>query len=53
MFDRPGKLSDYIKSPYKNENEARYANNGGQLYQQKISFCGMEETSLKCCQHYR
>eukprot|EP00292_Cryptomonas_paramecium_P009856 CAMPEP_0113691724 /NCGR_PEP_ID=MMETSP0038_2-20120614/18636_1 /TAXON_ID=2898 /ORGANISM="Cryptomonas paramecium" /LENGTH=270 /DNA_ID=CAMNT_0000613453 /DNA_START=19 /DNA_END=831 /DNA_ORIENTATION=- /assembly_acc=CAM_ASM_000170 len=29
MFDRPGKLSDYIKSPYKNENEARYANNGG------------------------
>jgi ubiquinol-cytochrome c reductase cytochrome c1 subunit len=29
MFERPGKLSDYIKSPYKNENEARYANNGG------------------------
>lgn len=29
MFDRPGKLSDYIRSPYRNENEARYANNGG------------------------
>mmetsp|Transcript_60502 Transcript_60502/g.88594 ORF Transcript_60502/g.88594 Transcript_60502/m.88594 type:complete len:160 (+) Transcript_60502:1229-1708(+) len=29
MFERPGKLSDYIKSPYLNENEARYANNGG------------------------
>jgi len=29
MFERPGKLSDYIKSPYVNENEARYANNGG------------------------
>ncbi|KAJ1477255.1 cytochrome c1, partial [Baffinella frigidus] len=29
MFDRPGKLSDYLRSPYKNENEARYANNGG------------------------
>ncbi|EKX42144.1 hypothetical protein GUITHDRAFT_164178 [Guillardia theta CCMP2712] len=28
-FERPGKLSDYIQSPYKNENEARYANNGG------------------------
>ena len=29
MFERPGKLSDYIPSPYANENAARAANNGG------------------------
>ncbi len=28
MFERPGKLSDYIKSPYPNEKAARAANNG-------------------------
>lgn len=28
MFERPGKLSDHFKSPYKNEEEARAANNG-------------------------
>lgn len=28
MFERPGKLSDYIKSPYPNEKAARSANNG-------------------------
>jgi cytochrome c1 len=28
MFERPGKLSDYIKSPYANEKAARAANNG-------------------------
>jgi ubiquinol-cytochrome c reductase cytochrome c1 subunit len=28
MFERPGKLSDYIPGPYKNEEEARSANNG-------------------------
>lgn len=28
MFDRPGKLSDTFKSPYPNEETARYANNG-------------------------
>lgn len=28
MFQRPGKLSDYFPSPYKNEQEARMANNG-------------------------
>ena len=27
-FDRPGKLSDYLPSPYPNEEAARYANNG-------------------------
>jgi len=29
MFQRPGKLSDYIPKPYPNENAARFANNGG------------------------
>ena len=29
MFERPGKLTDYIPSPYPNENAARAANNGG------------------------
>lgn len=28
MFDRPGKLSDKIPGPYRNEQEARSANNG-------------------------
>ena len=28
MFDRPGKLSDYMPSPYPNEEAARFANNG-------------------------
>lgn len=28
MFQRPGKLSDYIPSPYPNEEAARAANNG-------------------------
>jgi len=28
MFERPAKLSDYFPSPYKNEQEARYANGG-------------------------
>jgi len=28
MFERPGKLSDYIPSPYANEEAARAANNG-------------------------
>lgn len=28
MFERPGKLSDYMKSPYANEEEARFANGG-------------------------
>jgi len=28
MFERPGKLSDYMKSPYSNEEEARFANGG-------------------------
>eukprot|EP01114_Cavostelium_apophysatum_P019403 TRINITY_DN624_c0_g1_i1.p1 TRINITY_DN624_c0_g1~~TRINITY_DN624_c0_g1_i1.p1 ORF type:complete len:289 (+),score=54.97 TRINITY_DN624_c0_g1_i1:208-1074(+) len=28
MFKRPGKLSDYLPSPYENENMARFANNG-------------------------
>jgi ubiquinol-cytochrome c reductase cytochrome c1 subunit len=28
MFERPGKLSDKIPSPYKNEQQARSANNG-------------------------
>lgn len=29
MFDRPGKLSDYMPAPYPNEEAARAANNGG------------------------
>jgi len=28
MFERPGKLSDYMKSPFANENAARAANSG-------------------------
>jgi ubiquinol-cytochrome c reductase cytochrome c1 subunit len=28
MFDRPAKLSDYLPSPYRNEEEARMANGG-------------------------
>ncbi len=28
MFERPGKLSDKLPSPYANENHARYANGG-------------------------
>ena len=28
MFERPGKLSDYLPKPYPNENAARFANNG-------------------------
>ena len=28
MFDRPGKLSDKLPSPYKNEEQARSINNG-------------------------
>ncbi|CAG2215994.1 cytochrome c1, heme protein, mitochondrial-like [Mytilus edulis] len=28
MFERPGKLADYIPSPYKNEEAAKAANNG-------------------------
>lgn len=28
MFERPGKLSDRIPGPYKNEEEGRFANNG-------------------------
>ena len=28
MFNRPGKLSDYIPKPYPNEEAARFANNG-------------------------
>jgi len=28
MFERPGKLSDYMPRPYPNEQAARYANNG-------------------------
>lgn len=28
MFERPGKLSDKMPNPYRNDAEARYANNG-------------------------
>lgn len=28
MFERPGKLFDRLPSPYRNDEEARYANNG-------------------------
>ena len=28
MFERPGKLSDYLPAPYPNEEAARYANGG-------------------------
>ena len=28
MFERPGKLSDYMPRPYANEEEARFANGG-------------------------
>lgn len=28
MFERPGKLSDYLPKPYANEEAARHANNG-------------------------
>lgn len=28
MFTRPGRLTDFIGGPYKNEAEARFANNG-------------------------
>lgn len=28
MFTRPGRLTDYFIGPYKNEQEARFANNG-------------------------
>lgn len=28
MFERPGRLTDFITGPYKNEQEARFANNG-------------------------
>lgn len=28
MFTRPGKLSDYLPSPYPNEQAGRFANNG-------------------------
>lgn len=28
MFERPGRITDYIVGPYKNEQEARFANNG-------------------------
>jgi ubiquinol-cytochrome c reductase cytochrome c1 subunit len=28
MFDRPGKLADYLPKPYANDNAARAANNG-------------------------
>lgn len=28
MFTRPGRLTDYIVGPYKNEKEARFANGG-------------------------
>lgn len=28
MFTRPGRLTDYITGPYKNDQEARFANNG-------------------------
>ena len=28
MFERPGKLSDKFPQPYKNEEEAKFANNG-------------------------
>jgi ubiquinol-cytochrome c reductase cytochrome c1 subunit len=35
MFERPGKLSDYMPRPYPNENSARYANNGA--YPQDLS----------------
>ena len=28
MFQRPGKVSDYFPKPYRNEEEARAANNG-------------------------
>lgn len=28
MFERPGRLTDYITGPYKSEQEARFANNG-------------------------
>lgn len=29
MFQRPGKLADYMPAPYPNEEAARAANNGG------------------------
>jgi cytochrome c1 len=38
MFERPGKLSDYIKSPYPNEKAARAANNGAILCALYLSF---------------
>jgi len=28
MFERPGKLSDHLPAPYKNEEHARSINNG-------------------------
>jgi ubiquinol-cytochrome c reductase cytochrome c1 subunit len=28
MFERPGKLADYLPSPYPNEEAARYSNGG-------------------------
>lgn len=28
MFERPGKLFDKLPSPYRNDEEARFANNG-------------------------
>lgn len=28
MYTRPGRLTDFITGPYKNEQEARFANNG-------------------------
>jgi ubiquinol-cytochrome c reductase cytochrome c1 subunit len=36
MFERPGKLSDYIKSPYANEKAARAANNGAAIFRLRI-----------------
>ena len=28
MFERPGKLSDKLPAPYRNDEEAKFANNG-------------------------
>ena len=40
MFERPGKLSDYIKSPYPNEKAARAANNGAMIHLLHLRLCG-------------
>ena len=50
MFERPGKLSDRLPSPYANEEGARYANNGA--YPPDLSLITKSETrwdELRLC----